>query len=202
MKYIFHFQKKYKMLLFIGLLVTLSSCLKDTRENLSKSPALVGFLFPNPGFYPPQGGYLQSAPLAISSTPQTLVYDSTQAYPGGNNAPLEIELSYTSFPAPYPTAVTVTVGVDTSAISQINDIAGTDFVLLPAGSFTLPNNGQVTIEPAQAGKYPIALVMPQVTTSMLDASKNYLLPLKITSAPAGIAIATNLNQAAMQVILK
>jgi hypothetical protein len=37
---------------------------------------------------------------------------------------------------------------------------------------------------------------------MLDASKNYLLPLKITEAPAGITIATNLNQAAMQVVLK
>ncbi|MGN6531219.1 MAG: DUF1735 domain-containing protein [Ginsengibacter sp.] len=202
MKYIIYFQKKYKILLFIGLLILFSSCLKDTREDLSKSPPLVGFLFPNPGFYPAQGGYLQSAPLGISSTPQTLVYDSTQAYPSGNNAPLEIELSYTSFPAPYPNAVTVTLGIDTSAIGKINDTAGTDFIMLPAGSYTLPNNGQVTIEPAQPGKYPIAIVLPQVTTSMLDASKDYVLPLKITSAPAGITIASNLNEAAMQVIFK
>lgn len=202
MKYFLCFQKKHKILLFLGLLVTLSSCLKDTREDLSTSPPLVGFLFPNPGFYPPQGGYLVSAALGSSSTPQTLVYDSTQAYPAGNNAPLEIELSYTSFPAPYPTAVTVTVAVDTSVITAINAADGTDFIMLPSGSYTLPNNGQVTIEPAKQGSYPIAMVSPQVTTSMLDASKNYLLPLKITEAPAGITIATNLNQAAMQVVLK
>jgi hypothetical protein len=202
MKNIIHFQKKYKKLLFIGLLLALSSCLKDTREDLSKSPALVGFLFPNPGFYPPQGGYLQSAPLAISSTPQTLVYDSTQAYPAGNNAPLEIELSFTSFPAPYSTAVTGTVAVDDSVINTINNADGTDFIMPPAGSYTLPNNGQVTIQPAKPGQYPIAVVYPQITTSMLDASKDYILPLKITAAPAGITIASNLNQAAMQIILK
>jgi uncharacterized protein DUF1735 len=202
MKYVIDLQKKYKHLLLMSLIFLLSSCLKDKREDLSKSPPLVGFLFPNPDFYPAQGGYVQSVPLGISSTPQTLVYDSTGAYPTGNNAPLEIELSYTSFPAPYPAAVTVTVGIDSSAISSINDADGTDFIMLPTGSFTLPNNGQVTIEPAKLGQYPIAVVYPQITTSMLDASKNYLLPLKITAAPAGITIATNLNGAAMQVILK
>jgi hypothetical protein len=92
--------------------------------------------------------------------------------------------------------------VDDSLVSVINDAAGTDFIMLPTDSYTLPNNGQVTIQPAKAGQYPIAVVSPQVNTSMLDASKNYILPLKITSAPAGITIATNLNEAAMQVILK
>jgi hypothetical protein len=206
MKPLIDFQNKFQRILasiiLISLISFLSSCLKDSREDLSKSPALVGFLFPNPGFYPAQGGYLQSAPLGISSTPQTLVYDSTQAYPAGNDAPLEIELSYTSFPAPYSTAVTVTVGVDDSLVSVINDAAGTDFIMLPTDSYTLPNNGQVTIQPAKAGQYPIAVVSPQVNTSMLDVSKNYILPLKITSAPAGITIATNLNEAAMQIILK
>ena len=197
---------KYRNLLGVALLLlvifSLPSCLKDTREDLSKSPPLVGFLFPNTAFYPASGGFIVSRPLAISSTPQTATYDSTASYPAGGNSPLEIELSYTSFPAPYSGSVTVTVAVDTTEISVINSAAGTSFIMLPAGSYTLPNNGQVTIQPAVLGKYPIAIVYPQVTTSLLDATQQYILPLKITSAQQGITIATNLNQAAMAIVLQ
>lgn len=188
--------------LIMGVMLLLSSCLKDTREDLSKSPPLVGFLFPNPGFYPPAGGFVVSRPLTFSSTPQTVTYDSTSAYPAGNNAPLEIELSYTGFPRPYSGPVTVTIGVDTTEISIINAANGTNFQVLPAGSYTLPNNGQVTIQPAQSGKYPVALVYSQVTTSRLDTSLQYILPLKITAVQqSGIVIATNLNQAAMEIVV-
>jgi hypothetical protein len=203
------FKNKYKAFpavagLLLLMATCLSSCLKDNREDLSTSPPLVGFLFPSPAFYPAQGGYLFSAPLTYSSTAQPLVYDSTQAYPNGSNSPLEIELSYTSFPQPFNKAVTVTVGVDTSEISEINSAAGTNFLMMPSGSYTLPNSGQVTIEPVEVGNYPTVLVVPQVTTSMLDTTggKQYILPLRITSAPSGIVIASNLSGAAMQVIIQ
>lgn len=201
--YISSYKKLLSITILLGVVFSLSSCLKDKREDLSKSPPLVGFLFPNPSFYPASGGYLISAPLAVSTTPQTVVYDSTQAYPAGNNSPLEVELSYTSFPQPYSGGpVTVTIGVDSTEISVIDSIAGTNFTMLPAGSYSFPNNGQLTIEPVQLGNYPIAVFYPQVITSMLDPAKSYILPLKITAAPSGITIATNLYQAAMQIVLK
>ncbi len=207
MKPTWKYSYKYKLIpfpaLIMGVVLLLSSCLKDTREDLSQSPPLVGFLFPNPGFYPPSGGFVMSRPLTFSGTPQTVTYDSTKAYPAGSNAPLEIELSYTGFPKPYSGLVTVTVGVDTTEIGVINAANGTNFQMLPAGSYTLPNNGQVTIQQAQLGKYPVAVVYPQVTTSMLDTTNEYLLPLKIMSVQQnGVVIATNLNQAAMQIVVQ
>ncbi|TAN10812.1 MAG: DUF1735 domain-containing protein [Chitinophagaceae bacterium] len=207
MKHIKNCINQYKIIstaaITIICLFLLSSCLKDTRENLSVSPPLVGFLFPNPNFYPVQGGYLVSAPLSYSGSPQTVVYDSTMAYPSGSNSPLEIELSYTSFPKPFKGPVTVTVGVDSTEIAAINAADGTSFRMLPAGSYTLPNNGMVTIEPVVPGNYPVAVVYPQVTTSMLDTAQQYLLPLKIMSVQqSGIVIASNLNEAAMQIVVK
>jgi len=183
-------------------LFLLSSCLRDSRENLGTSPPLVGFLFPSPGFYPAQGGFVMSAPLSFSCTAQTVSYDSTTAFPGGGNSPLQVELSYTSFPAPYHTNVQVTLAVDTTEISQINSANGTNFLMLPAGSYSLPNNSQVTITPAQLGNYPIADVMPQVITSMLDTTQQYILPLRIVGAPSGIVIASNLSGAAIQIVVK
>lgn len=207
MKRIINFINKHKeflsIVILLGGLLFLPSCLKDKREDLSKSAPLVGFLFPNTGFYPAAGGFTSSLPLTFSSTPQMLMYDSTQAYPSGNDVPLEIELSYTSFPAPYSGGpVTATVAVDTTEISVINAAAGSNFIMLPAGSFTLPNNGQVTIQPVQLGKYPIAMVTPMITTSMLDTTQTYILPLKITSVSQGITVASNLDQGAIAVIIK
>lgn len=194
--------KFLSIVIMLGAITFLSSCLKDTREDLSKSPPLVGFLFPNTGFYPASGGFVSSLPLAVSSTAQTVVYDSTSAYPVGNNSPLEIELSYTSFPQPYSVPVTVTVGIDSTEIPEIDSIAGSDFVMLPTGSYSLPDSGQVTIQPVQLGNYPVAVVSPRVITSMLDPTKNYILPLKIIGAPAGITISTNLYQAAIAIVLQ
>ncbi|MHB1921307.1 MAG: DUF1735 domain-containing protein [Chitinophagaceae bacterium] len=201
-----NYSKMYRAIPITALVVTcifsLSSCLKDTRENLSQSPPLVGFLFPSPGFYPPSGGFVFSSPLAYSSNAQTVAYDSTQAYPNAFNAPLEIELSYTSFPAPYKSAVTATVVVDSTIIAEINAADGSSFLMPPAGSYSLPNNGQVTIQPAQLGKYPVAVVYPTIITSKLDTTQQYLLPLRITTASSGITVASNLNQAAIHLVIQ
>jgi hypothetical protein len=193
--------RNHQLLWAVLSIFLLSSCLKDTRENLSTSPPLVGFLFPSPAFYPEQGGFVASAPLAFSSTAQTVSYDSTTAFPGGGNSPIQVELSYTGFPAPYHTNVQVTLAVDTSEIGAINSANGANFIMLPAGSYSLPNNSQVTITPAQLGNYPVANVYPQVITSMLDTTQQYILPLRIVAAPSGIVIASNLSGAAIQVVV-
>ncbi len=180
----------------------LASCLKDSREDLSKSPPLVGFLFPSPGDYANNGGFTFSIPLAFSSTPQNLVFDSTQAYPFGTAFPLEVELSYTSFPNPYPKPVTVTLAIDSSIVAAINSANGTSYLAPPSGAVTLPNNGQVTIEPATLGNYPTARIVPTINTSLLDTTQTYILSLKIASAPAGVVVASNLNEGAIRIVVK
>ncbi|MGH2642864.1 MAG: DUF1735 domain-containing protein [Chitinophagaceae bacterium] len=221
MRHLIKYNNRFKIIPALACIMIslffLSSCLKDNTnlDKLHDSPPLVGFLFPSPSFYPSQGGYLISAPLSYSTTPQTVVYDSTQAYPGGYSAhypdpsptgadaPWEIELSYTSFPNPFKEPVTVTVGVDPTEVAEINAADGTNFLMLPSGSYTLPNNGQITIQPVVLGHYPTVVIFPQVTTSMLDTTQQYLLPLKIVSVQqSGIVIASNLNRAAMQIVVK
>lgn len=209
MKYLINYNNKFKIIPVLAMammgLFFLSSCLKDNTnlDKLHDSPPLVGFLFPGPSSYPSQGGYMVSDTLNYSSTAQTVAFDSASEYPSGGNSPLTIELSYTSFPKPFKEPVTVTVGIDTTEISMINSIDGTNFVMLPSGSYTLPNNGQVTIQPVTLGNYPTVLVQPQVTTSMLDTTRQYLLPLKIMSVQqGGIVIASNLNQAAVQIVVR
>lgn len=151
----------------IGLFVlatTLSSCLKDT---LSLDPAnstnVIEFKNPS-SFVSPYGSkyalYSQSFNLAAEND-----YPITVSYSGANVAPEDI---------------TVNLGVDAAALTQYNTEQHTTYDLIPATLYTIP--ASVVIPKGQR----TATVALKVKSNQFDFSKNYVLPVHITSASSGI----------------
>lgn len=142
----------------------LTSCLKDSLTlDPANSTNVVEFKNPA-GFTSPFGSkyalYTQSFDLAPENN-----YPVTVSYSGAQVAPEDI---------------TVTLGIDTAAITQYNKEQNAHFDLIPANLYTLPT--QVVIPKGQR----TAVVALKVKSNNFDFSKSYVLPLQIKSASTGV----------------
>lgn len=104
------------------------------------------------------------------------------------NESVELMVNYTVPSASDNTEdIGVTLAVDASMVTQFNNglaASAQKYVLLPAGTYTLPT--VVIRKGTQLWKETMT-----VNTATLQAGMKYLLPIKITGAPAGYTISGN-----------
>jgi hypothetical protein len=148
--------KAFILLILTGTL-SLSACLKDSRfVDFSQ----VGTLVDLPLAAYNGAGKLTPEALPITATPQTIAVVVNVASP-----------------KPLSSALTVTLAVDQAALTAYNTANSTNFVLPPAGSYSVPNL-KVTV-PANQRQ---ASLNVQVNTSLLDPAGAYVIPISITDA--------------------
>ncbi|MBO0952043.1 BT_3987 domain-containing protein [Fibrella forsythiae] len=152
---------KLVSLLFIG--ATMTSCLDD---KLSLDPAnstnVVEFKNPS-SFSSPYGSKYALYTQAFEVAPENN-YTLTVSYSGANVAPENI---------------TVSLGIDPTALTQYNTEQKKAFDLIPTSLYTLPT--QVVIPKGQR----TATVGMTFKSNNFDFSKNYVLPVQIKSVSTG-----------------
>jgi hypothetical protein len=141
-----------------------TSCLKD-EMSLDPDTSTNVIEFKNPSsFLSPSGStyslYTQAFDLAEEND-----YPITVSYSGAHVAPEDI---------------TVTIGIDTAALTQYNNEQHTEYDLIDANLYTLPTS--VVIPKGQRQ----ATVGIKVKSNLFDFSKAYVLPVKIQSVSSGI----------------
>lgn len=149
-------------LFLFGIAVT--SCLKDEMTlDPDNSTNVVEFKNPS-SFVSPSGStyslYSQSFDLADEAD-----YPVTVSYSGANVAPEDI---------------TITLGVDTAAVTQYNTEQEEAFDAITPDLYTIP--ASVTIPKGQR----TAQVVIKLKPSKFDFAKNYVLPIRIVSASTGV----------------
>ncbi|MCE6990227.1 BT_3987 domain-containing protein [Dyadobacter sp. CY323] len=141
-----------------------TSCLKDDITlDPDKSTNVVEFKNPS-SFVSPSGStyslYSQSFDLADQAD-----YPITVSYSGADVAPADI---------------TVTLGVDTAAVTHYNTEQHEEFDAITPNLYTLP--ATVVIPKGQR----TAQVLIKLKTAQFDFSKNYVLPVQIKSVSSGV----------------
>jgi hypothetical protein len=142
---------------------SLSSCLKDSRY--------VDYAGATPFVELPlaaSSGSFQAAAYAITTTPTTLLVAVNYAAPKTPSSP-----------------ITVTMQVNSAAVTAYNSANSTNYTQLPAADYSIPNLN-VTIPAGQNVGYLTVLI----NTSLVDPAGQFLLPITIASAN-GVAISTS-----------
>ncbi|WP_342329875.1 DUF1735 domain-containing protein [Pedobacter sp. FW305-3-2-15-E-R2A2] len=167
-----------RTILALAIVTMLSSCLKDdnVQQDFTKLPPLVEIYDGTPNF----DGAPNSISAAFVSSAQPITY----------NVP--INYAYSS-PSP---GVTVTIAVDEVELARYNNVKGTSRVLLPANSYSIPNN-KVTI-PAGAQDVQLPIIF---NSDKISISGSFALPLKITDA-SGTAISKNFASVVLLIAVK
>ncbi|NIJ53300.1 BT_3987 domain-containing protein [Dyadobacter arcticus] len=148
-------------LLLIGMAFT--SCLKDDIAlDPDKSTNVVEFKNPS-SFASPSGSKYSLYSRAFDLAPEN-DYPITVSYSGADVAPEDI---------------TVTLGIDTAALSQYNAEQETHFDLIDPAVYTLPTTVVILKGQRQA------VVPLKVKSDLFDFSKSYVLPIQIKSASTG-----------------
>jgi len=146
-------------ILAITAMFSFSSCLKDSKNyvNVSQSPPLAEL---------PLEAY-----NGIGST-------VAEAFPL-NNTPQTIQLAVNIASANAPSsATTVTLALDTAAVTAYNTANGTSDVLLPASDYTISTLSVVVPAGQHLGYTTITITNP----SLLNPANVYILPIKIANA--------------------
>jgi hypothetical protein len=160
--------------------LALSSCLKDDSTVLDPDKAGANLVdFVNPADIVVHGSttplYVFSYPIA--STPTTLTL--TVAYSGAEDEA--------------PNDITVNIGLAAQAvIDQYNTEQKTALNLMPASWYTLSTTSVVIPKGQKTAKFSIA-----VKTDLIDLTKSYVVPLKLTSPNA--AVSSNFGTALFQI---
>jgi len=151
-------------ILISATLLTLSSCLKDSRYvNFNTGGVIVNF---------PLGGLNYFGQDAITETPDT-----------DANGTIVRQFSVDIAEINAPTSpTTVTLAIDNTIITSYNALGGAvTYLPMPSGSFVFNSPTTVTIP---AGQHS-AIVSVTFYKNLLDPSKSYMLPIKIASASTG-----------------
>jgi hypothetical protein len=155
---------KIPVLSFLVLAVmSLSSCLKDSRYvDLSASPPIAEFPIV------PFSGQFQPAAYPIQTTPQALqvVVDIASA-------------------SPLSTSTTFNIIIDQAALTAYNTANSTNYLLLPAADYTVSSLNVVV----PAGQRQATLTF-MINSSLIDLTKQFILPLTIQSA-SGLTLSAN-----------
>jgi len=141
-----------------------TSCLKDEMAlDPDNSTNVVEFKNPS-SFVSPSGSKYSMYSQSFSLAPEA-DYPVTVSYSGADVAPSDI---------------TVTLGVDTAAVSQYNAEQDEEFDVLTSNLYTIP--ATVIIPKGQR----TAQVVIKLKTEKFDFSMNYVLPIQIKSASTGL----------------
>jgi hypothetical protein len=157
----------YKSLMLLFAAATLSSCLKDDSLVLDPEKGHNVIEFGNTSEIAVHGS---SIPLFVHS------------YELGPDATLPLVVSYSGPEATAPQDITVTLQVmDQATIDIYNEEQHTAYELMPAEAYSLP--GLTVVIPKGQSKGFVNLT---VKPNSFDLSKEYVLPLKITSVSSGV----------------
>jgi len=157
----------YKLLTGAVLISSLTACLKDNSQpDFTKNKPVIELPI---GSSAGNGGPNSiAASFTVSNTPADYAVWVNYAAPDANGA-----------------AVTVTLSVDTAAVTKFNKINGTSYTLLPTTGYTLPSN-KITIPVGQRKiQFPV-----KINTAALDPTQTYAFPLTITDG-GGYTISGN-----------
>lgn len=167
--------KKYKSIvgIFLGLSISITSCLKETTK-----PPLYGWDTPNVISFQDNGG-VSGGGAGYGST--------TTPYPSYNFS-FKLKNDTAGFDAiiiygpkgPAPQDITINVAVDTAALNAFNAANGTPYVVPDNSTYSFPSS--VVLPKGQSQAYVHVTIK---TSPAFDFSASYALPLKITSASTG-----------------
>lgn len=151
-------------LLLSAAVLSLSSCLKDNRNvDFSKATPVVDFNY---------GGLSNFGKDAVTESTDTVVRQ------------IAVQVTTAAVPT---TATTITLGVDNAVVtSYVAANPSVTFLPFPTGTYVAPTT--VTIP---AGKRS-AVITVTLYKGLLDPSKSYMLPLKITGTTGGYTISGNM----------
>ena len=161
-----------KLLVLLGVLILggLSSCIKDYRKNetnLSNLQATVSVV---------EGGQYQFGSQAL-------------LYPATDLADTALfHLNYAAVNVA-PADETFSIAIDPTALTTYNGLGGVQYQPLPDSCFTFTATS-ATVSKGQTYSDPIPVIF---YPSKVDPSKNFMLPISITKAPAGITISSNVS---------
>lgn len=174
-------KKFLKTLPLLAIIVlAMAGCLKDKGFEDNE------YGIKNPDASPPAVGFANgkesrsSRAISADATPQTISF----------------VINYTGAAAP-TSDVVVNITVDNSIVTAYNTANGTNIVIPPAGSVTIP--ATVTI-PAGQRFVTLDIVIP--TAVVLNPNNQYGIGLRITGASDGVAIAGNLKQVLVAINIK
>lgn len=157
-------KKIFSIVMIFVLGVALTSCLNDTITlDPDKSTNVIEFMNPS-SFVSPYGSKYALYTKAFDLAPENS-YTVTVSYSGANVAPEDI---------------TVSLGLDDTAIKQYNTEQSTAYELIPASLYTLP--ASVVIPKGKR----TADVVVKFKSNNFDFSKSYVLPMQIKSVSSGI----------------
>jgi hypothetical protein len=149
---------------FAILAITVTSCLPEDNVALDPEKSVNVIEFKNPSaFVSPYGSKYALYSSAFDLTPEA-DYPVTVSYSGAHVAPQDI---------------TVTLGVDTSAVSQYNKEQKAAFDVITTDLYTIP--ASVVIPKGQRTVQAVVKFKP----AKFDFLKNYVLPIQIKSVSTG-----------------
>jgi hypothetical protein len=173
------YSKIYLSLLAFGML-TQQSCLKDNPNNaspLSGTNNVVQFLN-------------SSIPTYNTIWPE---YDNGLTIKNDTGS-FPVNLSWTGAESKTSRDITVTVALDTAALNNFNTANGSDFKMLPDGSYTFPSTAVIPKGSSKVQIRPIITTVPG-----WDYSQTYALPLHIVSSSFGL-VSSNYGTAIYTVV--
>jgi hypothetical protein len=168
----------YTTIIAFAMTSSLSSCLKDdSQPDFTKNQAVIEI--PIGSSTGNGGGNSINASFTIDPVPSDYFIYVNYAAPEAN-----------------PTDVTVTMSVDTAAVTKFNSVNGTDYAQMPANGYTLSSN-KITIPAGQRKvKFPV-----KINTINLDPTKTYAMPLTIVDG-GGFTVSGNFGKLISIITLK
>jgi len=173
--------KKYYKILSLAILIALTalqSCTKQDSVYDSDN----------------QGGIIELANLP-SRTTSTVYSIKNSSFDAVDAVSFPITVNYTGTGGA-PEDITVTMAIDTAALTKYNTASGTDFTTLPATLYTVPTFTLTILKGQKTATLDFTL-----KTSSFDFSESYALPIAIKSATAG-TISSNYGTGIFAVVAK
>lgn len=158
-----------KTLVLLFTTVAFTSCLKDDSYVIDPEKAGGNIIeFKNPGDISVKGS---TTPLYVLS------------YPISNTETIvPLSIGYVGAENGAPQDITVTIALDNQAlVDQYNTEQHTDYLMMPAANYSIKSTTVTIPKGAKFGSFNVGL-----KTNLFDLTKGYVVPLKITSASAGI----------------
>lgn len=169
----------YSAFIGLALMGSLTSCLKDdSQPDFTQNKPIIEL--PIGTSASNAGGNSIAAAFTVSTTPSDYLVWVNYAAPDANDKD-----------------VTVTLAVDTSAVTKFNSANGTKYTALPASAYTLASNKIVI----PAGQRKIQFPVKINTANIADPTKTYAFPLTIVDG-GGFTVSGNFGTLVTIISLK
>lgn len=157
-----------KSLIFSGLAFSLAGCLKEANMNVDPETAGSTIALANTGNN-----------LAVAKSQFPGFYSDLGTLKVGESALFNVNVTF-SGAQDAPEDITVGLGLDNDLLATYNTVNGTHYEVPPAELFSMPATGVIA-----KGTRIIQVKVKVNYTANFDFSKNYALPIKLTSASKG-----------------